>query len=46
MSKAVAKKLRKSNKAEKERLKRVEEQERRQMEAEFAERARSIALQI
>ena len=46
MHKADAKKKRKNNKAEKEQLKRLEEQQRRNSAVEFAERARNIAAEI
>lgn len=46
MRKADAKKNRKSNKAEKEQLKRLEEEQRRKTAAEFAERARMDAAEI
>jgi flagellar biosynthesis GTPase FlhF len=46
MSKAVARNLRKSNKAEKDELKRLEEQQRRQTAAAFAEKARIAAAEV
>lgn len=46
MSKVIARNLRKSKKAEKDKLKRLEEQQRRQTAAEFAEKARIAAAEV